>query len=114
MMYTYSMEVPITQFRREIFTLTNRALEGGEVWFTHKGRRLKLVPEGKPVSRLSRITPLDIVAEGVDLEDDSWKHEMMRAWERKWDELLGPMPGSGEEQFSAPKPATASRKHVKA
>ena len=89
--YTSFMEVPITQFRREIFSLANQALEGGEVWFTHKGRRLKIVPEGKPVSRLSRITPMDIVVSGTDLEDDSWKQEMMREWEEKWDRRLAPL-----------------------
>jgi antitoxin (DNA-binding transcriptional repressor) of toxin-antitoxin stability system len=85
------MEVPITQFRREIFSLVNQALEGSEVWVTHKGRRLKIVPEGKPVSRLSRITPLDILVPGANLEDDSWKQEMMREWERKWDRRLAPL-----------------------
>ena len=37
--YISSMEVSITQFRRDIFSLVNQALDGGEVWFTHKGRR---------------------------------------------------------------------------
>src|ERR1700723_2757825 len=59
--YTRFMEVPITQFRRDLFSLINQALEGREVWVTHKGRRLKIVPEGQPVSRLSRITPMDVI-----------------------------------------------------
>lgn len=85
------MEVPITLFRREIFTLVNQALDGAEVWVTHKGRRLKIVPEGKPVSRLSRITPMEILVPGINLEDDSWKQEMMREWERKWARRLAPL-----------------------
>jgi len=85
------MEVPITQFRRDIFSLANRALDGEEVWITHKGRRLKFVPEGKPVSRLSRIMPMDVIAPGADLEDDSWKEERMREWEQKWDRRLAPL-----------------------
>jgi len=87
------MEVPITRFRREIFTLANPALEGGEVWFTHKGRRLKIVPEGKPVNRLSRITPMDVInyAEG-GLENTGLLEEMTRAWEADWDRDFGPAP----------------------
>lgn len=83
------MEVPITQFRREIFSLVNQALEGAEVWVTHKGRRFKIVPEGKPVSRLSRITPMDIInPDAPDLNDPAFKAEMLaemeKAWERDW------------------------------
>jgi hypothetical protein len=86
------MEVPITQFRREIFTLVNKALEGNEVWVSHKGRRLKLVPEGKAASRLSRITPMEILnPASLDLNDPALKAEMMaemeKAWESDWSSL---------------------------
>ncbi len=103
------MEVPITQFRRDLFSLMNKALEGSEVWVTHKGRRLKIVPEGKPVSRLSRITPLDIIASGVDLEEDSWKLEMMREWERKWDRRLAPLAKPAVKASPAAKARKARR-----
>ncbi len=87
------MEVPITQFRREIFSLVNQALDGQEVWFTHKGRRLKIVPEGEPVSRLSRITPMDVInyAEG-GLENTGLLEEMTREWEADWARDFGPAP----------------------
>jgi antitoxin (DNA-binding transcriptional repressor) of toxin-antitoxin stability system len=84
------MEVPITQFRRKLFDLVNQALEGKEVWVSHKGRRLRLVPEHAP-SKLSRITPMQIIAPGVILEDKSRKAEMTRDWEKKWDRKLGPL-----------------------
>lgn len=84
------MEVPITQFRQKLFDLVNQALDGKEVWVSHKGRRLRLVPEHAP-SKLSRITPMQIIVSGADIEDKSWKAEMMRDWERKWDRKLGPM-----------------------
>lgn len=88
------MEVPITQFRREIFSLVNQALEGAEVWVTHKGRRFKIVPEGKPVSRLSRITPMDIInTSGEGMSDAELLAEMTRAWEADWDRDFGPAPG---------------------
>jgi antitoxin (DNA-binding transcriptional repressor) of toxin-antitoxin stability system len=80
------MEVPITQFRREIFSLVNKALEGTEVWVTHKGRRVKIVPEGQPADRLSRITPLDIInPDFPDLNDPALKAEMMAEMEKEWE-----------------------------
>jgi antitoxin (DNA-binding transcriptional repressor) of toxin-antitoxin stability system len=93
--YTCPMEVPISQFRRDIFSLVNQALEGTEVWVTHKGRRVKIVPEGRLVSRLSRITPMDIInyAEG-GLENTGLLEEMTRAWEADWDRDFGPAPSS--------------------
>jgi antitoxin (DNA-binding transcriptional repressor) of toxin-antitoxin stability system len=86
------MEVPITQFRREIFSLVNQALDGGEVWVTHKGRRLKIVPEGKPASRLSRITPMDVMVDpNFDINDPAFKGEMQagmeKVWESDWEKL---------------------------
>ncbi len=102
------MEVPITQFRREIFSLANNALEGQEVWFTHKGRRLKIVPEGKPVDKLSRITPMDIIADGVNLNDNSWKEKTMREWERNWDRQLAALSDSPPDT-AAPKRGNARR-----
>lgn len=83
------MDVPITQFRQKLFELVNQALDGKEVWVSHKGHRLRLVPEHAP-SKLSRITPMQIIVRGADLENDSWKNEMMREWEQKWDRKLGP------------------------
>jgi hypothetical protein len=86
------MELPITEFRRQIFSLANQAIEGEEVWFTHKGRRIKIVPEDQPVSRLSRITPIEIInPETPDLLDpvlkDQRLEEIQKAWESDWEEL---------------------------
>lgn len=82
------MEVSITQFRRNLFDLVNQALEGKEVWITHKGRRLRIAPESKPGSRLSRITPLEVVnPEFSKLDRPSLLEEMTRAWEKDWADL---------------------------
>jgi hypothetical protein len=83
------MEVPITQFRQKLFDLVNQALDGKEVWVSHKGRRLRLVPEHAP-SKLSCITPMQIVVPGANIDDKSWKKEILRDWEKKWDRKLGP------------------------
>ena len=84
------MEVPITEFRQKLFDLVNQALDGKEIWVSHKGRRVRIVPEDAP-SKLSRITPIEIIAPGANLEDGSWKTKMLREWERKWDRKLGPL-----------------------
>jgi hypothetical protein len=95
------MEVPITRFRKELFSLADRALEGGDVWFTHKGCRLKVVPEGKPLSKLSRVQPMEIVASGVDLEDQSWKQDILQEWEQGWDNQLRSSPGPSRDSSAA-------------
>jgi antitoxin (DNA-binding transcriptional repressor) of toxin-antitoxin stability system len=84
--YPSSMEVSITQFRRDIFSLVNQALDGGEVWFTHKGRRVKIVPEGQPVSRLSRITPMEVMVDpNFDMNDPAFKAEWLAEMEKEWE-----------------------------
>ena len=90
--YTTHVELPITEFRRQIFALVNQAIDGEEVWFTHKGRRIKIVPEGLATSRLSRITPVEIInPETPDLLDpalrDQRMAEIQKAWESDWEEL---------------------------
>ena len=93
--YIREMEVPITQFRREIFTLVNKALDGTEVWVSHKGKRLKLVPEGLPANRLNRITPMEIINTAAGgLENTGLLDEMTRAWEADWERDFGPAPGA--------------------
>jgi hypothetical protein len=93
-MYTQHMEIPITQFRRELFTVINKALDGNDVWVSHKGRRLKLVPDGEPVSHLSRITSMEIVnSGGPDSGDDALMAETMLRWEQDWNRIFGPASG---------------------
>jgi len=86
------MEVPITQFRRDIFSLVNQALEGEEVWISHKGKRLKIVPEGGAGDRLSRVTPMQVlIPEDFDMNDPAfraeWMAEMEKEWEDDWSKL---------------------------
>jgi antitoxin (DNA-binding transcriptional repressor) of toxin-antitoxin stability system len=81
------MEVPITQFRREMFALVNRALEGETITVAYKGKRLRIVPEIDPKTRFDRLTPLQIInPEFPNLEDVDMLPEMQREWEKDWDE----------------------------
>lgn len=86
--YTMIMEVTISEFRRNIFDLVSRAIEGTELWVIHKGHRLKIAPDQPPVPRLSRITPLEVInAEPADTSQPTLQEEMTRAWEKDWDTL---------------------------
>lgn len=80
------MEVPISQFRKNLFQLVNRAFEGTDVWVLHNGRRFKIAPDPKPGSRLSRISRLDIMNPN-DSGRPSLLEEMTRAWESDWSDL---------------------------
>jgi hypothetical protein len=82
------MDVTITQFRRQIFDLVNQALSGTEIWVHHKGRRFKIAPDVTPSTRLSRITPLEVINPNVaERAESSLKEEMVRAWEKDWSTL---------------------------
>ncbi len=82
------MEVPITRFRRELFDLVGRALKGEDIVVSHKGQRVRIVPEVNPVTRFDRLTPMQIIHPNhPDIMDDAeMKAEMQRKWERDWEE----------------------------
>jgi prevent-host-death family protein len=85
------MEVPISQFRRNIFSIVEEALEGKEVLVSHKGRRVRIVPEHAP-SKLSNITVLNILnPPDLDLLDTKLKKkmldEMQKGWAKDWEKL---------------------------
>ena len=85
------MDISITQFRRELFDLVNRAMDGAEVCVVHRGRRLKLQPLDAPTDRLSRITRIPI-AEPASTPPDaapeaSLLTEMAQSWEKDWASL---------------------------
>jgi prevent-host-death family protein len=82
------MEVNISQFRRDLFQLVERAIEGEPLTFTHRGHRIRVVPENPARSGLEALTPLQIVNPAApDLDDPAWKQEMIREWESDWAEL---------------------------
>jgi antitoxin (DNA-binding transcriptional repressor) of toxin-antitoxin stability system len=87
MCYSRTMEVSITQFRRDLFALVNRAFEGEEVWVAHRGHRFRIAPDRPSGSRLSRLTALEVIDPQSRLDDSSLQEEMERAWTRDWDEL---------------------------
>ena len=83
------MEVPITQFRRDIFELANRALEGETIKVSYKGRSLLLTPEVNPETRFDKVTKLDFLGPGDSslIDDAAMKAEMQAEWESDWAEI---------------------------
>ena len=79
----------ITQFRRELFALADAALEGKQVEFVHRGKKLRVVPEDVP-DLLDRITALPgAVDEDIDFAQVSRSllQEMEQEWEKDWADL---------------------------
>jgi hypothetical protein len=81
------MEVSISQFRRELFSLVEAALKGEPLSFVHKGIHFKVVPEIQ-ADRLSQLTPLQVVnPEYSDLQATDLQAEMEKAWQEDWSSL---------------------------
>lgn len=82
------MHISVTEFRRHLFKYVDSAISGAEVTVVSKGRRVKLAPDDTPGSKLSRVTPLDLVeAQPSSDSSASLQEEMTRAWERDWSTL---------------------------
>jgi antitoxin (DNA-binding transcriptional repressor) of toxin-antitoxin stability system len=82
------MEVTISQFRRELFQLVEQAMQGEPLYVTHRNRRFRVVPEGISPAGVEGLTPLQIInPKAPDLDDLSWKNEMIKEWEEDWAEL---------------------------
>ena len=80
------MAVPITQFRRELFQLADKALEGQSVEFIHKGVVFKVMPETR-ASKLSRLTHETVLAPEANLDTTELFNEMQEEWEKDWSEI---------------------------
>jgi hypothetical protein len=63
-------------------------MQGEEIWVAHRGSRFRIAPDRASGSRLSRLTPLDVIDPAAPgLDDPSLKEEMERAWTRDWSDL---------------------------
>jgi hypothetical protein len=86
--YNVYMVVPITQFRKDIFSLAEAALKGTVVEFTHKGVTFKVIPD-KASDKLSNLTPLQVINPHYSLESAAieLQTEMEKEWEEDWRQL---------------------------
>ena len=86
-MYTRKMDVTITEFRRNLFTLVEQAMDGVEVHVTHKGKGFTLKPDGPVPDKLSRLTPMDIIIGDLETASAELMEEMEAEWEKDWADL---------------------------
>lgn len=84
------MVVPISKFRKEIFSLAEAALKGTVIEFTHKGVTFKVVPD-KPFDKINNITPLQIInpafPDGLESGTTELRSEMEKEWQKDWGQL---------------------------
>ena len=84
---TFSLvKVTSTEFRKNLFQLVERALQGEFVEVVHKGRSVRLVPGDKP-SKMSRLIKRDTIrgsAEDLDRAQQELNDEMLALWDEKW------------------------------
>ncbi|MDZ4798099.1 MAG: hypothetical protein SGI92_08050 [Bryobacteraceae bacterium] len=86
------MEVTISQFRKELFTLAEAALRGEAVTITYKGQKLRLKAE-REGSIFDRVTPMKMTAdpepgdEDLSLTSARLLAEMEKEWEEDWKDI---------------------------
>lgn len=79
----------LTNARKEIFQLADKALNGTRVEFLYKGVVFTLVPDTARKTKLDSLISEKTIAPGVDLEaaQAALSAEVMSAWDKKWDDL---------------------------
>jgi hypothetical protein len=80
------MKVTNTEFRKNLFQIVERAIQGEFVEVLHKGRSVRWVP-GENASKVSRLMHRDTVrGTPKDLERDQKQldAEMRASWDKKW------------------------------
>ena len=89
-MYTKAVTVTATDFRKHLFQLVERALNGELIEVVHKNRTIRLTPAER-TSKLSRLVrrdtlncPPDEFEQALRTQDE----EVRREWERKWQNRL--------------------------
>jgi len=97
-MYTYGVhgvllsgtlavvKVTSTEFRKNLFQIVERALQGEFVEVMHKGRPIRLVPAEKP-NKMSRLIQRDTIQgtlKDLDRGQRQLDAEMRMSWEKKW------------------------------
>jgi antitoxin (DNA-binding transcriptional repressor) of toxin-antitoxin stability system len=80
------MTVTATDFRKNLFQLVERALNGELIEIIHKNRTIRLTPAALPskMSRLVRRDTLSCTPEEFDQAARAQDDEIRREWEQKW------------------------------
>ena len=86
LMVRLAMKVTSTEFRKNLFQIVERSLQGEFVEVAHKGRLVRLVPGDKP-SKMARLIARDTITGTLaDLEQaqNELDSQMRSSWEQKW------------------------------
>ncbi len=81
------MKITSTEFRKNLFQIVERAIQGEFVEVLHKGRSVRLVPGDRP-SKMSRLIQRDTIhgtLEDLDRGQRQLDDEMRTSWDEKWD-----------------------------
>ena len=84
------MTVSITDFRKNLFQLVERALNGEMIEIVHKNRTIRLAPT-EPKSKLSRLVQRDTLNctwQEFDQAVRAQDEEVRSQWEQKWQSRL--------------------------
>jgi prevent-host-death family protein len=82
-----SMKVTSTEFRKNLFQIVERAMQGEFIEVLHKGRVVRLVPgdRASKVSRLIRRATINGTPEDLQRGQEQLDAEVRASWEKKWD-----------------------------
>jgi antitoxin (DNA-binding transcriptional repressor) of toxin-antitoxin stability system len=84
------MTVTTTDFRKHLFQLVERALNGELIEIVHKNRTLRLAPT-QPASKLSRLVrrdTLNCTPDEFEQAERAQDEQLRQEWERKWQSRL--------------------------
>ena len=78
----------ITQFRKDLFQMADKALNGENVAFTHRGVVFRVIPEKKK-SKVENLVGQPVLAGGVDLRQAGGEFlaGMEASWLEDWSDL---------------------------
>jgi prevent-host-death family protein len=80
------VKITSTEFRKNLFQIVERAIQGEFVEVAHKGRVVRLVPADKP-SKMSRLMSRDTIKgtlKDLDRGQRQLDAEMRTSFEKKW------------------------------
>ena len=84
--YLLHAHVPISRFRKDIFSLAEAALTGTVVEFTHKRVTFRVIPE-QSTDKIRNITPLEVIDPAYSDNLESGTIELRREMEKDWSKL---------------------------
>jgi len=85
-MYNEAMTVTASDFRKNLFQLVERALNGERIEITFRSRTVRLTPL-EPSSKLSRLITRDTLTcspDEFEKTSQNQDEEISRQWEDKW------------------------------